>query len=87
MQPFSTALLTVVFFYVNYSRQVLQMFKSALGLWREDRFKPVVSGVANLALSVALISVWGLNGAIVSTILAFLVIEIPWEGRPFSATT
>ena len=80
MQPFSTALLMVVFFYVNYSRQVLQMFKSALGLWREDRFKPVVSGVANLALNVALISVWGLNGAIVSTVLAFLVIEIPWEG-------
>ena len=56
------------------------MFKSALGLWREDRLKPVVSGVANLAMNVALIHVLGLNGAILSTILAFLVIEIPWEG-------
>ena len=80
LQPFATAALMVVFFYVNYSRQVLQMFKSALGLWREDRLKPVVSGVANLAMNVALIHVLGLNGAILSTILAFLVIEIPWEG-------
>ena len=80
LQPFSTAALMVAFFYVNYSRQVLQMFKSALGFWRDDQLKPVVSGVANLALNFALISVLGLNGAILSTILAFLVIEIPWEG-------
>ena len=80
LQPFSFAALMVVFFYVNYSRQVLQMFKSALGLWREDRLKPVVSGVANLAMNLALIRVLGLKGAILSTILAFLVIEIPWEG-------
>ena len=80
MQPFSMAVLMVAFFYVNYSRQVLQMLKSALGLWRQDRFKPVVSGVANLVMNIALIHVMGLNGAILSTILAFLFIEIPWEG-------
>ena len=70
----------VVFFYVNYSRQVLQMFKSALGLWRQDQFKPVVSGIANLVMNFALIYVMGLNGAILSTIIVFLFIEIPWEG-------
>lgn len=80
MEPFSTAVLMVVFFYVNYSRQVLQMFKSALGLWRQDQFKPVVSGIANLVMNFALIYVMGLNGAILSTIIAFLFIEIPWEG-------
>lgn len=80
MQPLSTAVLMVVFFYVNYSRQVLQMFKSALGLWKQDRFKPVVSGLANLAMNFGMIYVLGLNGAILSTIVAFLFIEIPWEG-------
>ncbi len=79
-RPFTTAALMVVFFYVNNSRQGLLMFKDALGLWRPDQFKPVVSGAVNCAASIALAQVVGMDGIILGTILAFLFVEIPWEG-------
>ena len=80
MRPFSTAALMVMFFYVNNSRQCLLVVKSALGLWRPDQFKPVVSGAVNCAVSIGLAQVIGMDGIILGTILAFLFIEIPWEG-------
>ncbi len=80
-----TAVLMVLFFYVNQARQMLMSFKTAAGLWRQDRWKPIVSGVFNLTLNVALVTTlpdaFKLDGVILSTILAFLVIEIPWETR------
>ncbi|MCQ2390300.1 MAG: polysaccharide biosynthesis protein [Kiritimatiellae bacterium] len=79
VQHFLTPVLMVVYFYVNESRQMLQTFKSAAGLWQEDRWKPIVSGVVNLALNISMIRWLGLDGVILSTVFAFLFIEIPWE--------
>ncbi len=79
VRPFSTAALMVVYFYVNNARQGLLVLKEALGLWRPDQFKPVVSGVVNCAVSIALAQVIGMDGIILGTILAFLLVDIPWE--------
>ena len=79
LRHFLTPLLMVVYFYVNESRQMLQTFKSAAGLWHQDRWKPIVAGVVNLVLNVSMIGWIGLDGVILSTLVAFLVIEIPWE--------
>ncbi len=79
VRPFTTAALMVVYFYVNNARQGLLVLKEALGLWRPDQFKPVVSGVINCVVSIALAQVIGMDGIILGTILAFLFVEIPWE--------
>ncbi|MBQ9338448.1 MAG: hypothetical protein IJS14_14250 [Lentisphaeria bacterium] len=80
---FLTPLLMVVFFYVNQSRQVLLSFKSAAGIWHQDRWKPVVAGILNLSLNIAFVKLlpakFKLDGVILSTIIAFLVVQIPWE--------
>ena len=80
-----TPLLLVVFFYVNQSRQVLLAFKSAAGIWRQDRWKPVVGGLVNLSLNIAFVQLfpegYKLDGVILSTLIAFLVIQIPWESH------
>ena len=80
-----TPVLMVLYFYVNQSRQMLMSFKSAAGLWRQDRWKPIASGIFNLAVNVSLVvalpEAYKLDGVILSTILAFLFIEIPWETR------
>jgi len=76
---FLTPVLMVVYFYVNQSRQMLQTFKSAAGLWRADRWKPVTAGAVNLALNLLMIRRFGLDGVILSTVVAFLFVEIPWE--------
>ncbi len=80
-----TAVLMVLFFYVNQSRQMLMSFKTAAGFWRQDRWKPIVSGALNLTLNISMVlllpAAYKLDGVILSTILAFLIIEIPWETR------
>lgn len=80
-----TPLLMVLFFYVNQSRQTLLSFKSAASLWRADRWKPVIAGFVNLGLNITFIKVfpeeYKLDGVILSTILSFLLIQIPWESH------
>ncbi len=80
-----TAVLMVVFFCVNQSRQTLTTFKSAASLWRQDRWKPIVSGIVNLAMNIAFVTLlpdaYKLDGVILSTIIAFVVVEMPWEAR------
>lgn len=81
VQHFLTPVLMVVYFYVNESRQMLQTFKSAAGLWKQDQWKPIVAGLVNLALNISMIRWIGLDGVILSTLVSFLFIEIPWEAR------
>ena len=80
-----TPLLMVIFFYVNQSRQVLLCFKSAAAIWRADRWKPVVAGVVNLSLNLTFVNLfpehYKLDGVILATVIAFLLIQIPWETR------
>jgi len=80
-----TPLLMVLYFYVMQSRQVLITFKSAAGIWRQDRWKPIVAGTVNLATNVLFViflpDAYKLDGVIFSTILAFAFIQIPWESN------
>lgn len=80
-----TPILMVLYFYVNQSRQMLLTFKSAAALWRQDRWKPVVAGAVNLALSVTLVILlpeeYKLDGVIFSTIVGFAFIQVPWESH------
>ena len=85
VRHFLTPALVVAFFYVSQSRLVFHTYKSAAAIWREDRWKPIVSAVANLAMNLTFIiflpDEYKLDGVILSTILAFVLIEIPWESR------
>ena len=78
-----TPILMVLYFYVNQSRQMLLTFKSAAALWRQDRWKPVVAGAVNLALSVASVIIlpegYKLDGVIFSTVVSYVFIQVPWE--------
>ena len=85
VQPFITSALFVALFYINQSRQVLLTFKGAAGLWREDRWKPVAGAAVKLLIS--LLSVlflddrYKLDGVIISSIIGYVVVQIPWESH------
>lgn len=81
LMPLLTPILMVLYFYVNFSRQLLLTFKSAAGLWKEDQWKPITSALVNLTLNISMIHVIGLDGVILSTIISFALIEIPWESH------
>ena len=78
-----TPFLMTVFFYMMQSRQILLAFKGAAGLWRHDRWKPIISASANLALNISMVMLlpdgFKLDGVILSTILAVGLIDVPWE--------
>jgi O-antigen/teichoic acid export membrane protein len=82
---FLTPLLMVLYFYVMQSRQTLLTFKAAANIWREDRWKPLVAGAANLSLNIALVLTlpeeYKLDGVVLSTIVGYVAIQVPWESR------
>jgi len=80
-----TPALMVFHFYATQSRQTLIVFKSAAGVWKQDRWKPLVGGLANIGLNLAFVTwlpdAYKLDGVIFSTTLSYLAIEQPWESR------
>ena len=78
-----TPILMVLYFYVNQSRQMLLTFKSAAAIWRQDRWKPIVAGIVNLGCNIAFViflpDEYKLDGVILSTIIGYVFIQIPWE--------
>ena len=78
-----TPILMVLYFYVNQSRQALLTFKAAATLWGPDRWKPIIAGGVNLAVNILFVLFlpdgYKLDGVILSTILGYVLIQIPWE--------
>ena len=79
MLGLSSVIIFSLYFYVYQSRKIVLLYKDAAGLWREDQWKPIAGAIFNLFLNVILVQAIGINGVIVSSILSFLIIEIPWE--------
>lgn len=80
-----TPVLMVLYFFIMQSRQVLVSFKSAASLWKQDRWKPIVAGAVNLGTNILFViflpDAYKLDGVILSTIIGFAFIQIPWESH------
>lgn len=73
------SLLMAVYFYFWMVRFITLIFKNAQGLWRQDRFRSISEGVFNLCLNLIMVQFIGIYGITLSTIIAMLVISVPWE--------
>lgn len=67
-----------IYFYVMQINQLLNIYKDAGGLWHEDRFRPIVTAIANLAINLLLVNFWGIYGVLLSTVITALFIGMPW---------
>lgn len=54
------------------------VFKDAAGMWREDRFRPLITSLVNLGLNLATVRILGLYGVLGSTIVSYLFVGLPW---------
>lgn len=52
--------------------------KDAAGLWHSDRYRPLIGAIANLVMNIIMVKIIGLSGVILSTILSYLLISMPW---------
>ena len=78
MFAFSAVICFVVYFFVDQMNQLLLTYKDAAGIWHEDRFRPLVTAITNLILSIIMIQFWGVYGVLWATVISKVVVGMPW---------
>lgn len=54
-------------------------YKDAAGMWWADKWRPLVGCIVNLILNIILVKTIGVGGVMLSTIISYLFVELPWE--------
>ena len=78
MLDYSYVILFCILFYCLELAMVWATVKDAAGMWHSDRFRPLIGAVANLIMNILLVQVIGLYGIILSTVLSYVLISMPW---------
>ncbi len=79
MLSINVVICLVVLFYVNEMRGVLGMYKDALGMWYEDRFKPILISIVNAVGTIICAYFGWFEGIIIVTIISYSLIGVPIE--------
>ena len=74
--PFSSALLICILFYISNIKNLFYTYKSSLGLYWYDRYRPLITGISDFILSIILGKIIGFDGIILGTIIAYTVIDL-----------
>ena len=74
-----TVLWFVLYFYSWKIRSVNLRFKEAAGMWKDDFWKPYVAAIVNIVVNIVLVNTIGIDGVLISTIIAMVFINMPWE--------
>lgn len=67
-----------IYFFVFEINQLLNAYKDAAGIWHEDRFRPLITGIVNIGLNLIMVQFIGVYGIILSTVLSMLFVGMPW---------
>ena len=78
MLNYSFVVLFSILFYCLELAMVWATIKDAAGLWHSDRFRPLIGAIVNLILNLVLVQYFGLYGIILSTVLSYIFISMPW---------
>lgn len=68
--PYPLVILLCVYFWVYEYIMMASVYKDAGGIWHEDRFRPLLSGITNLGLNLLIVKFLGLYGIVLSTIVS-----------------
>lgn len=74
-------ILLILIFFINGIREPTNMFKSANGLFWNDRYKAVIEAVVNIILSILMGILWGTRGIFAATVISAL--SIPFWVEPY----
>ena len=78
MLDFIAVVCFCIYYFVYEINQLLNTYKDAAGIWHEDRFRPLVTALSNLAMNLILVQFWGIYGVLLSTVLSTLIVGMPW---------
>lgn len=78
MLEFEAVICFCIYFFIFEINTLLNMYKDAAGIWHSDRYRPLTTALANLAMNLALVKFWGIYGVLLSTVLSTLFVGMPW---------
>lgn len=71
-------ILLVIYFIVYEFAIMIGCYKDISGRWHADRFRPLITAIVNLVTNIILVQFIGLYGILLSTIISYMLINIPW---------
>lgn len=83
MFGYDVVILLVIYFFVHCIRRTIISFRDGAGMWQDNKWQPIVSAIFNIIANVILINVIGIDGILLSSIAAMVLIDIPWETKAF----
>lgn len=75
------AFLFVLYFYTNKMGDIIWVYKSAGGIWKEGRYIRLLGATVNLCLNIFWVSRIGIAGVLLSTVISLVVIIDPFGGK------
>lgn len=78
MLDYSFVILFCILFYCLELAMVWATVKDAAGMWHTDRFRPLIGAGVNLIMNIILVQKIGLYGIILSTVISYVLISMPW---------
>ena len=70
---FSTLIIIVINFYVIGMRRVNLIYRDSLGLYWNDRYKPVITALINIIVSLLLVKQFEITGILLGTLISILL--------------
>lgn len=78
MLGFAAVICFCVYYFVYEINQLLNTYKDSAGIWHEDRFRPLITAIANLSMNLIMVQFWGIYGVLLSTSLSMILVGMPW---------
>ena len=78
MLKFSAVICFCIYYFIYEFNRLFNMYKDAAGMWHEDRYRPLVTALTNLALNLLTVQYWGIYGVLLSTVISMLIVGMPW---------
>lgn len=75
----ATVLCLVLRFYFDQIRKVVLTYKDAAGMWWADKWRPLAGCIVNLTLNIVFVKIIGVAGVMISTVVSYAFVEMPWE--------
>lgn len=72
-------ILLAAYFYAWKMMDIVNLYKEAGGMWKYDKYRPLVASAVNLSINLALVTKLGIYGIILSTIFSIVFVILPWS--------
>ncbi len=79
---FSFVIVMVLYFYSYKFTEIVYVYREATGLWAKWKYVSIIAAVFNLVSNIILVQFIGLYGIMISTILAKVLIYLPFFSYP-----